>query len=53
MKEKLEKVTELLRAPKAYNNIPYVLGVLDSLIIDLKNQKEPKDKETKYNLFKK
>lgn len=39
MKTKLIKITELLKAEKAYNNIPYVLGMLDAMIMDLDENK--------------
>ena len=35
MKTKLLKITELLKAEKAYNNIPYILGMLETMIMDL------------------
>ena len=37
MKAKLLKITELLKAQKAYNNIPYVLGMLETMVMDLEN----------------
>jgi hypothetical protein len=47
MKPKLLKVVQLLREPKAYNNIQYVLGMLESIITDL----EIEEKKSKF--FKK
>lgn len=38
MKAKLLKITELLKAEKAYNNIPYVLGMLDAMVMDLEKE---------------
>lgn len=37
MKNKLLKITQLLKAEKAYNNIPYVLGMLETMVMDLEN----------------
>ena len=52
MKSKLQKVESLLREPKPYNNIQYVLGILDSLIEDCEKG-EKAWKVTVRGIFKK
>ena len=52
MKSKLQKVASLLREPKPYNNIQYVLGILDSLIEDCEKG-EKAWKVTVRGIFKK
>lgn len=54
LKKNLLKIIELLKAPKAYNNIPFVLGMLETLVSTIdggKSDDESTVKKKKYILF--